>query len=217
MKIDMHVHTEYSSDCLIKLSSIKEAVKRKGIHGVAICDHNEIEGALKLREIVDFPVIVGEEIMTTGGEIIGLFLNKKIMSGMEPRAAVWEIKEQGGLVVIPHPFDRLRSSALDPQALSEIQEYIDIIEVFNSRNVFQKDNDLAEEYADENKFNKCSGSDAHTLLEVGNAYIEIEAFSDAEDFLSKCKASKISGNKSSLLCHAFTKTYKSIKKVSVFR
>ena len=208
MKVDLHVHTEYSKDCRLKLEEIARIVSAGKIDAVAITDHNEIEGAIRLREMASFPVIVGEEISTAGGEIIGLFLEKKIEPGLSPLETVLRVRAQEGLVMIPHPFDRLRASAINRVLLMNILENIDIIEVFNARNIFQADNDLASDLAASEGLLRAAGSDAHTRQEIGNAYVEMEPFTNAKDFVRNLQSAAIVGKRSPLFCHLVTKTVK---------
>ena len=208
VRIDLHLHTEYSYDSLLNLEQLIHTVMAGKVDAVAVTDHNEIEGALKLQKTAPFKVIVGEEVRTTAGEIIGLFLKQKINPGLPPLETIMQIKEQGGLVMIPHPFDRLRSSALNRETLMELLEHIDLLEVLNARNVFKKDNELACAFAARNQLLKVAGSDAHTKYEVGKAYVEMEPFTDRNDFLLKLKTATVAGEKSSLTYHLVTKTIK---------
>lgn len=211
----MHIHTCYSADSNLQLKDIIQAVEDRHLDGVAITDHNEVQGAQKLQQLAPFPVIVGEEIMTKDGEIIGYFLQKKIESGLPLLDTIINIKEQGGLVAVPHPFDRLRSSAIDQNKLSKIIEHIDLVETFNSRNIFQRDNLLAKEFAETKSLVKIAGSDAHTKVEIGAALIEIETFNGAFDFLKKAKEATIIARKSSIMVHLDTKTKKTMRRLKL--
>jgi predicted metal-dependent phosphoesterase TrpH len=208
MKIDLHVHTEYSSDCRIKIGQLIAAVMKTHLDGIAITDHNGIDGALAVRKTAHFVVIIGEEIETADGEIIGLFLIQKINPGLTLLDTIQSIKEQGGLVLVPHPFDHLRSSAIKTETLVNLIEHIDIIEAFNARNVFQKDNDLAQQFALNNRKAVAAGSDAHTQSEIGNAYVDINRFTGPADFLTNLDSATLTENKSSLAYHLVTKTIK---------
>ncbi|MFW6281753.1 MAG: PHP domain-containing protein [bacterium] len=209
LNVDMHVHTCYSKDSRMKFESLEEAAVNNGIDVLIITDHNRIDGALKFKDYSEnIEVIIGEEIMTNKGEIIGLFLNKSISPGLSPEETIIKIKEQDGLIYIPHPFDCLRSSAIKEEALYNIISDIDIIEVFNSRNVFKKDNDKALSFANEYNILKGVGSDSHTKWEVGQSYIEIENFKDAEEFIINMSNSTLITKKSSILVHFITKFIK---------
>lgn len=208
LKIDMHIHTFYSKDCMMSLEEVVKAVEIKRLHAVAVTDHNTLQGALKIKEIAPFRVIVGEEIKTKEGEITGYFLQEEIPSELSPEETIMRIKSQKGLVCIPHPFDRLRKSRLSYQSLEKIKKTVDIIEVFNSRNVFSKDDERALTFAKQNGFVKIAGSDAHTKYEVGNGYIEIEDFNSPKEFLENLKNCKIYSKKSCIFLHGITKYIK---------
>jgi predicted metal-dependent phosphoesterase TrpH len=213
MKIDLHVHTTYSGDCLTPFEAIIEACRRRGL-SVAITDHNRIEGALAFREIAPFPVIVGEEIDTLEGEIIGLFLEKGIPRGLTPEETIARIKEQGGLVYIPHPMDRVRRSVLRREALERITDQVDALEVFNARVTFPADNEEARRFAQEHGLPQGAGSDAHTPWEIGRAYVEMEPFNDPQEFLRHLAQGRVVGRLSNPLVHLATtwaKLYKRLR------
>ena len=140
MKADLHAHTHFSRDALTSVSTFVRRYQRAGIDCVAVSDHNNIDGALAVRADAAFNVIVSEEIKSSEGEIIGLFLQETIRKGLTPEDTVRAIREQGGLVLIPHPYDRVRKSPLREEAALRIMNDIDIIEVFNSRTIFSADN-----------------------------------------------------------------------------
>lgn len=213
MRIDMHVHTCHSTDSNLKLATIVQAVEEGLLDGLAVTDHNEIKGAKELQQIAPFPVIVGEEIMTEDGEIIGYFLRKRIEPGLSLLETINQIKEQEGLVAVPHPFDRLRSSALKSNKLDHVTKHLDMIEVFNSRNIFKQDNQLAKEFAEKAGLVKIAGSDAHTKPEIGAAWIEIENFNGGGDFLTKAQYATIIAKKSSIMVHVETKTKKIMRRL----
>jgi len=202
MKVDMHVHTCYSKDATLSLETIIETCQRRGLDGVAITDHNTIAGALALKEIAPRPgkyrgrpflVIVGEEIDTTKGEILGLFLKEEIPGGLTPDEAMAHIREQGGLVGVSHPLDRLRRSAMGQVALLEIIDELDFLEGFNSRVTFPSDNRTAQALAQAQGLPMTAGSDAHTTYEIGRAYVEMPNFNGREDFLEALKEAQIFG------------------------
>ena len=179
MRLDLHCHSEASADCITPLLSFPERCKERGIHVQAITDHNEIWGAQKLKEMVDnsaagehMSVIVGEEVSTNEGEIIGLFLQEKIPAGLSPEETVAEIKTQGGLVLLPHGFDPLKRHALKDEARERIADSFDIIEVFNARISNLKWNAAASAWAAQHGLPESSGSDAHTVKDIGSAWVE---------------------------------------------
>ena len=211
VKVDMHVHTSCSPDSLIHIDDLLEICDRRRIDCVAVVDHDTAEGALRLHELAPSRIIVGEEIHTTSGEIIGLFLKENVQSWQSPMETIERIKEQGGLIFLPHPFDSMRSAVLDKQALDEIWEKIDIVEVFNSRSVFPWSNRKASDFAAEKGILSGAGSDAHAQYELGNAYVAIEPFDSAADFLSKLARAEIHTRKTPVIFNLMTKIYKIVR------
>jgi predicted metal-dependent phosphoesterase TrpH len=182
MKIDLHCHSEASSDCITLLDLFPARCLERQIRVQAITDHNEIWGAQKLKEMVKeqaggdgigLTIIVGEEISTQEGEIIGLFLSERIEPGLSPEETVEQIKAQGGLVLLPHGFDPLKRWRLRPDALSRISASIDIVETFNARISQLRWNQAAVDWAQEKDVLMSAGSDAHTLADIGSAWVEV--------------------------------------------
>ncbi len=204
LRIDMHVHTCYSPDSDLSLEMLMEACWRKGLDGVAITDHNTIAGALRLRQMAPFLVIVGEEIETTRGEILGLFLEEAIPPELGPQDAIAAVRAQGGLVGVSHPLDRLRRSAMGQASLLEIIEGIDFLEGFNSRVTFPSDNRRAQELALTRGLPITAGSDAHTAYELGRAYVEVADFNQGEEFLEALKEGDVFGRLTPLWIHLIT-------------
>jgi predicted metal-dependent phosphoesterase TrpH len=198
----------------MQLESIIDMASKRHIDCLAITDHNTIHGAFEMKEIAPpwLNIIVGEEVKTTEGEIIGFFLREEIPPRMSPRETVAAIKEQGGLVSIPHPFDRVRPSRLDAESLLAVVSDVDIIEVWNSRTSFQVDNVKAEEFA--RRFNKLqgAGSDAHVEYELGKAYVEMPRFATKEEFLLSLAQGHVVGRRSNPLVHLFSTWAKLRKK-----
>jgi len=171
------------------------------VNCIAIADHGTTEGALKMQDIAPFRVIVAEEILTPHGEIMGMFLKETIPGGLPPEETISRIRAQGGLVCIPHPFDPLRGFRLDSKRLEELVEQIDILEVFNARSPFLRSSTRARNFADKYGILKSAGSDAHTLGEIGNAYVEMPEFNGKNDFLNSLANGKIFGQRTSPLAH----------------
>ena len=211
IRADLHIHTEYSMDCTMSLESIIERCLKVGINCLGVADHNTLAGSLKMKEIAPFRIIPGEEILTTEGEVIGFFLEREIPSKLSMKETISLIKEQGGLVCIPHPYDRLRYSAFKDQVLDEMMRDIDIIEGFNARSLSKRNAIKAMALA--RKYGKpaSAGSDAHTLPEIGNAYVEMPDFKSKEELLHSLLKGKISGNQTSPTAH-FASTMNRIKK-----
>ncbi len=182
-----------------------------GINCLAVADHNAIAGALKMKEMAPFPIIASEEILTLDGEIIGMFLSQEIPSKLSAEETVAQIKDQGGLVCIPHPCDRLRFSVFRNQVFEDIMSEVDIIEVFNARSLFPGSSTRAWQMAQKYGKLASAGSDAHTLSEIGNACVEMPEFNGKDEFLASLAQGKISGNKSSPTVH-FANTWVRLKK-----
>lgn len=198
---DLHVHTKYSMDSMNSLEDIITICDKININCLLIADHGTIDGAVELKNISRLKVIIGEEILTPFGEIMGLFLTENIPSGLSVNETIYEIKKQDGLVCIPHPFDIIRSSALKYECLQQIIDSVDIIEVFNARNFLPTCNIKAQKLAV--KFNKLqsAGSDAHTISEIGNAYIEMEDFFSKDEFLRSLAGGVVKGHLSGPFVH----------------
>ena len=211
VKVDMHVHTSCSPDSLIRIDDLLATCDRKGIDCVAVIDHDTTEGALKLHEQAPSRIIVGEEIHTTAGEIAGLFLKETIQPWLSPLETIERIKEQGGLVYLPHPFDGMRSAVLKKQALHEVWEKIDIVETFNSRSTFPWSNWKAAKFAREKGILAGAGSDAHTQYELGMACVVMESFDSADDFLTKLADAEKRTRKTPVVFILLTKIYKIIR------
>lgn len=213
MKVELHSHTRHSRDCLLSYDSIIDVCQRRRIGALAVTDHNEIDGAFELQRRAPFTIIVGEEIFTEQGEIIGLFLKEFIPRGLPAQETVARIKEQGGLVYVPHPFDSYRKGAVGQETLNLIRADIDLIEVLNARNLREEDDERAYRYAQEHGLTMAAGSDAHSVGEFGNAYLEMEPFDGAQDFLAKARRGRIRGRHSTGLVHLFSSYAKWHKKV----
>lgn len=201
VRVDLHCHTHRSSDCATSYRALTGAARQRGLDVLAITDHNRIEGALELAESTPFRFIVGEEIATTEGEIIGLFLTAFIPPRLSPEETIDEIKRQGGVVYVPHPFDRVRRSVIRPAALERVAGLIDAVEVLNARIHVAEQNAAAVRFADERGLLKGAGSDAHTAYEVGRAGVEIADFDDAESFKRSLASSRVFGKSSIPLVH----------------
>ena len=204
LRADLHCHTCFSYDAFSPLWAIARICKLRGIGCLAITDHNDVEGALILNEMVDFKVIVGEEISTRDGDIIGLFLKGRIPAGLSLLGTISAIHEQGGIVYLPHPFDGVPSKKrLSKRILQNIVSQIDVIEGFNARSLRTEYNAKAMSFARENNLPIGAGSDAHTPLEIGDAVVLMDDFQTPQDFIQSVSKSKIEGRRSSLVMRAF--------------
>jgi predicted metal-dependent phosphoesterase TrpH len=204
LKADLHIHTKYSLDCQTPLEKVIERCQELGINCIAIADHGTAAGALEMQKLAppSLKVIVAEEILTTEGEIMGMFLKETIESKqnarLTPAEAVKRIREQGGLVNIPHPFETFRGSALKEKALNEIVGDIDLVEVLNSRSLFPKNSNKAKDFAIKHGLPGSAGSDAHLPRQIGKAYIEMDDFGNNEEFIRAVARGTIRGERSGL-------------------
>ena len=202
LKIDLHVHTRRSGHSLLKVEKVASIAKRRGLDAVAITDHDEIDSALELSKL--FPTVVGEEISCDEGDIIGLFLTERI--GRGPVLEVMDrIRAQGGLVMVPHPFDSLRKEALMNE---ELCAKGDLIEIFNSRVTKARDNARAAEFAEARGMLPVVGSDAHTAAEIGRSWIEVSSCAGPDLFIKSLPAGRMHTSKSPFYVHLQTKLLK---------
>ena len=201
IKADLHVHTCYSPDCLTTPDQLIKRCLELGINCIAVADHNTIAGALRLREIAPFRVIVAEEVLTPAGEIMGLFLSEEVPRGLSLDDTICQIRSQGGLVAIPHPFGRPLPRNSHALTSPEVLSRVDIVEAFNSRTPCFNGTDRARRLAEEHGKAASAGSDAHTVGEIGRAYVEMPDFQGPQDFLSCLAQGRIFGQKSSSLVH----------------
>jgi len=193
--VDLHMHTDHSPDCATPVEVLLETAKERGLGAIAITDHNEVSGALAARELAEetggIKVIVAEEVKTAEqGEVIGLFLEEKIPRGMTMAETIAEIRRQGGLVYVPHPFDRLHSVP-DYEHLLDIVEEIDILEVFNPRVALTAFNEEAERFAAKYRIVPGAGSDSHVAQGLGSVMIRVHDFDGPEEFLEAMRDADI--------------------------
>ncbi len=195
IEVDLHMHTDHSPDCATPVEVLLETARDRGLGAIAITDHNEVSGALEARRIAaemdDLQVIVAEEVKTAEqGEVIGLFLSEKIPRGMTMAETVAEIHRQGGLVYVPHPFDRLHSVP-DYEHLLGIVEEIDILEVFNPRVALTAFNEEAERFAAKYRIVAGAGSDSHVAQGLGSVRQRIRDFDGPQEFLEAMRDADI--------------------------
>jgi predicted metal-dependent phosphoesterase TrpH/glycosyltransferase involved in cell wall biosynthesis len=198
--VDLHMHTDHSPDCATPVDTLLDTAKEVGLGAVAITDHNEISGALEAEERANgVKVIVAEEVKTADqGEVIGLFLKEKIERGMSLQDTITEIRRQGGLVYVPHPFDRMHSVP-DYEHLLDVVEEIDAIEVFNPRVAFSAFNEEAARFAAKYRIVAGAGSDSHVAKGLGSVKIRMRDFDGPEEFLESLRDADIVRKRQSLL------------------
>jgi glycosyltransferase involved in cell wall biosynthesis len=198
--VDLHMHTDHSYDCATPVEVLLAEARMRGLGAIAVTDHNEISGALEARAKANgIKVIVGEEVKTAEqGEVIGLFLEEKIPRGLTLQATIAEIRRQGGIVYVPHPFDRLHSVP-DYEHLLAVLDEIDAVEVFNPRVAISEFNEEAVRFAAKYRIPAGAGSDAHVPQGLGSVRIRMRDFSGPEEFLESLRAADIVRNPASLL------------------
>ncbi len=218
-KVDLHTHTIYSKDCLTKTMLLLERAQEIGLHKVAVTEHNRLDGALAAKALAPDLVIVGEEIKTTHGEVIAYYVQEEVPRGLSPAETVRRLRDQGAVISIPHPLDSLRSSAMRLQTVLTIIDDVDALEVLNARCVRPIDNVAAATLAAEWGKLVTAGSDAHTLQELGQCYLEMPPFADnAESFLAALASAKAAGTVSPFWPHfasAYARWRKRIVPVSL--
>jgi glycosyltransferase involved in cell wall biosynthesis len=199
--VDLHMHTDHSGDCVTPVDVLLATARERRLGAIAVTDHNEISGALEARaKAADYgvKVIVGEEVKTAGqGEVIGLFLEEKVPRGLSLEDTIAEIHRQGGLVYVPHPFDRLHSVP-DYEHLLAVVDDIDAIEVFNPRIAIPAFNEEAARFAAKYRIVGGAGSDAHVAQGLGEVRIRMRDFDGPQEFLESLRDADIIGRPSSL-------------------
>ena len=201
--VDLHMHTDHSHDCATPVDTLLDAAKSAGLGAIAVTDHNEISGAHAAREQAErnggIKVIVAEEVKTADqGEVIGLFIEDKIPRGLTLQETIAEIRRQGGLVYVPHPFDRLHSVP-DYEHLLDVVEDVDAIEVFNPRVAISAFNEEAARFAVKYRIVAGAGSDSHVAQGLGTVKIRMRDFDGPEEFLESLRDADITHKKQSLL------------------
>jgi predicted metal-dependent phosphoesterase TrpH/glycosyltransferase involved in cell wall biosynthesis len=198
--VDLHMHTDHSHDCATPVGVLLESAKSAGLGAIAVTDHNEISGAFEAAERANgIKVIVAEEVKTADqGEVIGLFLTEKIERGMTLAETIAEIRRQGGLVYVPHPFDRMHSVP-DYEHMLGIVDDIDAIEVFNPRVAISSFNEEAARFAAKYRIVAGAGSDSHVAQGLGSVKIEMRDFDGPEEFLESLREADIIRRRQSLL------------------
>ncbi len=213
VRVDMHLHTARSFDCSSDPLAVVRTALRRGVDRICVTDHDRIATALALRERFPDRVIVGEEVKTAERvDVIGLFLTELIPGGTPALETCARIHDQGGLVYVPHPFAGGKGGG--GRILSVIEKHVDVVEGFNARLHVQRLNDRAVAWAEERGLPLGAGSDAHTLREVGRAFVETPPFGpEPGSFLEALRGATIHGSFSSWAVHAASTWAKVRKKL----
>lgn len=196
VRVDMHMHTMYSGDAVTTLDEVAERVESTRIDVLCVTDHNSVKGAVAAVERdVGCRVVIGEELRTTQGEIIGLFLNDHVPTGLTPHEAATRIRDQGALVYVPHPFDPMRRP-LHTEAIDELvaDGLVDAFEVFNAKVGLRSLNDRAASYAAEHDLAAGAGSDAHDPAALGAAFVTMPDFDGPQGFLTALREATVTGH-----------------------
>lgn len=188
MRVDLHLHSRFSHDGQSTLEELIERSHECGLDRIALTDHNTVEGALKLAQLAPDLAIVGEEAKTREGEVIGLFITRRLPPYIAPEEVMDLVHEMGGLTYVPHPFDRNRSH-FRPERIVELADRIDILEVYNPWCDASANHAAARIAAELGKVT-ATGSDAHSVEELGRTWMEIEEYSGVGDFLDKLRLAR---------------------------
>jgi predicted metal-dependent phosphoesterase TrpH len=204
-KVDLHLHTCASKDGALHPAKVIQVAKERGLDRICITDHNTIDGALVAQKIDPEFVIVGEEILIDRGcEILAFFVREWVPPGLSTQETIDRLQSQGAVISISHPFDRHRNQPWEEAWLEELLPRLDAIEVFNARTIHAEDNEKAGAFAATHQVPTTAGSDAHTAMEIGAAYLELPAFANAAEFRASLPQATIHGHLSPAWVHFFS-------------
>ena len=212
IKLEFHCHTHASKDSLTRPADLVVTARHKGIDRVVITDHNSIAGAREAQAIDPELIIIGEEIMTTKGEILAAFVQEEIPRYLTPQETLRRLKEQGAFISVSHPFDELREGGWKENDLLDILPFVDAIEVYNSRCMFPRFNRRAELFAHTHNIAGTVGSDAHAAFEVGRSLLLLDQFSGPEGMRKIIRGAKMMVKWSPWWFHLISR-YASMKKL----
>jgi predicted metal-dependent phosphoesterase TrpH len=214
IRADLHNHSYYSPDSILSPVKMLEKARHQRLDVIAVTDHNTIRGGVAVRDLAakrdpDIRVIVGEEVRTQKGEVLGLFLTEEVPRDLSPEETIDRIHAQGGLAGAPHPFDPFRGSLGD--YLYRVYEQLDFIEGLNARMIREGHNDTAQEFAREHSIPTSAASDAHSPREIGRCFVEMADFGTPQEFIASLKAGRLVGRLSSPLIHLISR-YSTIRR-----
>jgi predicted metal-dependent phosphoesterase TrpH len=215
IQVELHSHTCWSKDCVIDFPAILRLMDKRGIDKIAITDHNTAEGAKRFAQTAPDRVIVGEEIMTDRGEILAYYVQETIPAGLTPDETIRRLRDQGAVISVSHPYDRLRKGAWHEADLVAIADRVDAIEGFNARCIYAEDNAKALAFAREHHLPITVGSDAHSRVEYGRALMRSRPFHDAATFLAALQDAEHIDRYSSWLVHFNSTAAKWSKKLGL--
>lgn len=205
LRLELHCHTYRSKDSLLLPQALIAAARRRNLDRVAITDHNTIRGAQEAAELAPDLIILGEEILTTQGELLAFFVREEVPRGLPPRQAIDRLRSQGAVISVSHPFDYTRRGAWAEGDLRAILPLVDAIEVFNSRCYSGEPNRRALEFARQADIPGTAGSDAHAAYEVGRGCLLLAPFSDADGFRRALPTGEVQGRHSSAFVHLYSR------------
>lgn len=216
LTLEFHCHTIYSKDSLTRPADLVRGARAKGIDRLVVTDHNSIAGALAAQKLDPQLVVIGEEIMTSQGELLAAFVREEIPAGLAPLEVIQRLREQGAFISVSHPFDAHRGWELGN--LLAIAPLVDAVEVFNARCIFEHDNLRAAEFAREQGLLGTVGSDAHTLPELGRAVSVIDQdFDNAETLKSALRTARAETQLSSPWIHLSSRFAMTVKKLGLVK
>ena len=213
-RVELHCHTHASGDSLADPRRLLAVAVEKGIDRLAITDHNTTAGALEAAALDPERVIIGEEILTTEGELLAFFLREGVPPGLSPLETIARLRAQGAAIAVSHPFDYLRKGAWREASLERILPLVDALEVFNARTWDARPNRRAAEWARRAGLPGTAGSDAHAPFEVGTAWTRLAPFHDAESFRLALRTARVEGRRSPPWVHLVSRYAAWIKRRS---
>ena len=213
LNLEYHCHTNASKDSLTEPADLVRAARKRGLDRVVVTDHNSIAGAKAAQALDPELIIVGEEIMTTKGEILAAFVREEIPAGLTPLETIRILKEQGAFISVSHPFDEWRKGGWKEADLLEIIPFVDAIEVFNSRCMDPNFNHRARAFAEKHHLAGTVGSDAHGVIELGRSVVMLDPFTGPDGMRNVIRNAKYKTKLSPWWVH-FISRYASMKKKS---
>jgi len=216
MRVDMHLHSDHSRDSVLRVAYLFRSFQKTGILPL-ICDHNSLQGSIAFQALLGpsgqadaYPL--SEEIITSEGEVIGMYLSEEVSSGRPADETVDTIHNQGGIVIVPHPFDRFRKKVLHHSTLTDLIGEIDVIEGYNGRNLSTDANERAVAFANQHHLPISAGSDAHIPYEVGKTFVELDGFSTPQELCRSLWSGTITYRQANPLVHLATKMVKAVRR-----
>jgi predicted metal-dependent phosphoesterase TrpH len=201
MLIDFHTHTSVSKDSLTSPARLIAVARRKGLDRVVVTDHNSIAGAVAAQTLDPDRIIIGEEIMTTGGEILAAYVTEEVPRGLSPQETIQRLRAQGAFISVSHPFDTWRNGAWKLEELQEIAPLVDAVEIMNARCASVIENQRAAQFAREHHLPGTAGSDAHAAFELGKAHLSLPQFSGADELRMVIPQAQVRGGLSPFWVH----------------